>query len=93
MCLATPRTDAARARHMHNMWKLPDDPTRCDNVLAARPTNVPLIRALATPTSDPIIAIARRPPSTWQAERRARACYAVLDITANTDEARDMTLL
>ena len=94
--MAAPRGDAARARHMHNFWKLPSDPSRCDNAqqaAGAARTTVPLITAPATPTSDPIIRIARKHAWTWQDERVARACYTITETTASTHEARDMTLL
>ena len=99
LCFATPSSDAARSRHMINLWKLPNDPTRCDNVQRAatirraRAGHVPIINGPAAPSHDPVIAMARRPPLTWPAARRARLAYKVHATEANTDGARDMTIL
>ena len=68
---------------MINLWKLPNDPTRCDNVQRAatirraRAGHVPIINGPAAPSHDPVIAMARRPPLTWPAARRARLAYKV----------------
>ena len=99
LCGVTPTCDAARSRHMINLWKLPGDPSRCDNqqrvsaARRARAGHVPIIDVLAAPTHDPVIAIARRTPLTWTAARQARLGYIVHATEANTDSARDMTLL
>ena len=81
---------------MRNLWKLPDDPSRCDNQQrggVARATAVPIITAPVTPTVDPVIKMARRKPTTWNTRRLARSRYTILPTTANTEGARDMTLL
>ena len=42
LCNAVFVRTTARARHMQNVWKREDDPTRCDNVAKTR-QQVPLI--------------------------------------------------
>ena len=92
LCSACPASDAARARHMQNLWKLPDDPSRCDNRGGARAATVPIIPAVP-PTCDPVIKMARRSSPTWPTRRLTRSAYQVHATTANTQGAVDMTLM
>ena len=81
LCRGTFQGERQASRHKHNWWKLPDDPTRCDNAAAGVTVNV-APRVAVTPA--PVITrpignteLARREPVQWEAERAARAAYTL----------------
>ena len=69
-------------RHRSNLWKLPEDPGRCDNV--RRAVVVPAAETSAPGVPVPVLTrpisnteLARRAPVLWEEERAARAAYTI----------------
>lgn len=61
-------------RHKSNLWKLADDPTRCDHV-ATNNTTTPAPAIITRPIGK--TELARRATVQWDTERNARAAYIV----------------
>ena len=98
MCHASFDYGPARVRHMRNVWKGDDDPTRCDKIIRpvviTAPVDVPVLPVITAPAiTAPLTNLARRQPVSWEDERTQRSGYTIIETSAigAAAEARQMS--
>lgn len=87
LCHASFDNGPARARHMRNIWKGDDDPTRCDKISLPIVITAPMVPIVTAPAmTAPLTNLARRQPMSWEHEREQRRGYTITEAPFSYEE-------
>ena len=92
LCHSSFECGPSRTRHMCNIWKSDNDPTRCDKMRpVVQATTAPAAVITAPALTAPLSNLARRQPMLWQNEREQRSGYTIKETLAvESEEPRQM---